>query len=157
MTNSATIFAFPVPAAAFSRFKARDRGKKAAAMLLLLLLAACEVGPDYHKLPAETPLAYKELDGWKQGTPQQAGSDTAWWSIYNDPVLDGLMRQIDISNQNRRGFLAPLPRFEAGGSCLASFPLIPATGERGREFRMVVPHAPPASARRSGWRRRQRR
>jgi len=32
--------------------------------------------------------------------PQNAGSDTAWWSVYNDPVLDGLMRQIDISNQN---------------------------------------------------------
>lgn len=98
MTSDAAKFSLPLPPT--TCFKARERGKKAPAVLLLLLLAACEVGPDYHKPPVETPPAYKELDGWKQGTPQQAGSDTAWWSIYDDPVLDGLMRQIDISNQN---------------------------------------------------------
>jgi NodT family efflux transporter outer membrane factor (OMF) lipoprotein len=87
-------------APASTRFKARERGRKAAAMLLSLLLAACEVGPDYQKPPVETTPAYKELDGWKQATPREAGSSTAWWSIYDDPVLDGLMRQIDISNQN---------------------------------------------------------
>jgi len=85
------------------RFEARERGKLAVATMLALLLpalAACEVGPDYKRPPAETPVAYKELDGWKQATPRDAGSDTAWWSVYNDPVLDGLMHQIDISNQN---------------------------------------------------------
>jgi NodT family efflux transporter outer membrane factor (OMF) lipoprotein len=68
--------------------------------LILPLIAACEVGPDYQKPPVETPAAYKELDGWKQGTPQFAGSDIAWWSIYDDNVLDALMRQVEISNQN---------------------------------------------------------
>ncbi|HSY89011.1 MAG TPA: RND transporter, partial [Verrucomicrobiae bacterium] len=63
--------------------------------LLLPALTACEVGPDYKRPPAETPPAYKELDGWKQATPQDAGSNAAWWSVYKDPVLDGLMRQID--------------------------------------------------------------
>ncbi|HXU59571.1 MAG TPA: TolC family protein, partial [Verrucomicrobiae bacterium] len=67
---------------------------------MLPLLAACEVGPDYKRPPVETPPAYKELDGWKQATPQDAGSNAAWWSVYKDSVLDGLMRQIDISNQN---------------------------------------------------------
>jgi NodT family efflux transporter outer membrane factor (OMF) lipoprotein len=87
-------------AALLSRFKAREGGKRAAALLLSLLVAACEVGPDYQKPPVDAPPAYKELDGWKQATPQEAGSNAAWWSIYDDPVLDGLMRQIDISNQN---------------------------------------------------------
>ncbi|HEV8014053.1 MAG TPA: efflux transporter outer membrane subunit [Stellaceae bacterium] len=65
----------------------------------LIALAACTVGPDYQKPPASVPIAYKELDGWKPATPKQAASGEPWWSIYNDPVLDGLERQIDISNQ----------------------------------------------------------
>ena len=51
-------------------------------------LAACAVGPDYKKPTADAPPAYKESQGWKIGEPQQAGSDTAWWSIYNDAALD---------------------------------------------------------------------
>ena len=33
------------------------------------------------------------------GQPQDLGSRGAWWSVYDDPVLDGLERQIDVSNQ----------------------------------------------------------
>jgi NodT family efflux transporter outer membrane factor (OMF) lipoprotein len=65
----------------------------------LTTLAACTVGPDYQKPSAPVPATYKEIDGWKPATPMQAASGEAWWSIYNDPVLDGLERQIDISNQ----------------------------------------------------------
>ncbi|HWE74067.1 MAG TPA: efflux transporter outer membrane subunit [Stellaceae bacterium] len=65
----------------------------------LIALAACTVGPDYEKPAAPVPATYKEVDGWKPATPKQAASGEAWWSIYNDPVLAGLERQIDISNQ----------------------------------------------------------
>ncbi|HXP76984.1 MAG TPA: efflux transporter outer membrane subunit [Stellaceae bacterium] len=65
----------------------------------LASLAACEVGPDYKRPTAPTPAAYKELDGWKPSEPQDAGSGTAWWSIYKDPLLDQLEAQIDVSNQ----------------------------------------------------------
>ena len=65
----------------------------------LASLAACTVGPDYRKPPAPVPTAYKEVDGWKPATPKAAASGQPWWSIYDDPVLDGLERQIDISNQ----------------------------------------------------------
>ena len=93
----------------------RARGKKSgdccgrrwlALALALPLLAACEVGPDYKRPTVETPTAYKELDGWKQGEPRDAASDSAWWAVYDDPVLDGLVRQIDISNQNLKAFEA---------------------------------------------------
>jgi NodT family efflux transporter outer membrane factor (OMF) lipoprotein len=65
----------------------------------LVLLAGCTVGPDYVKPPAPVPAAYKET-GWKTAEPQEAISRGLWWAVYNDPVLDGLERQIDISNQN---------------------------------------------------------
>jgi NodT family efflux transporter outer membrane factor (OMF) lipoprotein len=65
----------------------------------LISIAACTVGPDYQKPPVPVPMAYKELDGWKPATPKQAASGEPWWSIYSDPALDGLERQVDISNQ----------------------------------------------------------
>jgi NodT family efflux transporter outer membrane factor (OMF) lipoprotein len=64
------------------------------------LLAACSVGPDYHRPDAPVPTTYKE--GWKTVEPQDATDRGAWWAIYNDPLLDELERQIDISNQNLR-------------------------------------------------------
>ena len=64
-----------------------------------LLLSACAVGPDYRRPSASMPAQYKEA-GWKLGEPLDAIDRGAWWSVYNDPVLDGLERQIDISNQN---------------------------------------------------------
>ncbi|HEX3065060.1 MAG TPA: efflux transporter outer membrane subunit [Dongiaceae bacterium] len=71
------------------------------ATALLLCLSACEVGPDYKRPAAPTPAAYKEESkDWKIAEPQQAGSNQAWWSIYNDPVLDDLEKQIAISNES---------------------------------------------------------
>jgi NodT family efflux transporter outer membrane factor (OMF) lipoprotein len=72
----------------------------AAAMTLALTLAACEVGPDYERPAAATPASYKEIDGWKPSEPGDLADRGPWWSIYNDPVLDQLERQVDISNQN---------------------------------------------------------
>ena len=80
--------------------KALWRSRFVSAAALVASLAACEVGPDYKRPAAEAPPAYKESQGWKIGEPQQAGSDKAWWSIYNDAPLDELEKQIDISNQN---------------------------------------------------------
>jgi NodT family efflux transporter outer membrane factor (OMF) lipoprotein len=69
------------------------------ALLLAVALAGCTVGPDYHRPPAPAPAAFKELDGWKPANPRNAASGGAWWSIYDDPVLDGLEQQVEISNQ----------------------------------------------------------
>jgi hypothetical protein len=44
------------------------------------------------------PAQYKEA-GWKIGEPLDAIDRGAWWSVYQDAVLDGLEKQIDISNQ----------------------------------------------------------
>jgi NodT family efflux transporter outer membrane factor (OMF) lipoprotein len=69
------------------------------ALAALAPLAGCMVGPDYERPPAPVPADYKE-DGWKPAEPRDAARRDDWWSIYDDPVLDGLEKQIDISNQN---------------------------------------------------------
>jgi len=72
-----------------------------AVVLLPVVLAACEVGPDYVRPPAATPAAFKEQvpEGWKVAKPSDAMKRGPWWSIYDDPVLDGLEKQVNIDNQ----------------------------------------------------------
>lgn len=72
-----------------------------AASLLLagLTLAACLVGPDYMRPSVATPPAFKEAAGWVPARPADAIDKGAWWSVFDDPVLDGLERKVQISNQ----------------------------------------------------------
>jgi NodT family efflux transporter outer membrane factor (OMF) lipoprotein len=73
-----------------------------------VLLGGCTVGPKYHTPSAPTPAAYKELtpanfpttDGWKVAQPKDDELRGKWWEIYNDPQLNALEDQVDISNQS---------------------------------------------------------
>jgi NodT family efflux transporter outer membrane factor (OMF) lipoprotein len=62
-------------------------------------LGGCMVGPNYKKPAAPAAAAYKELAGWKPATPLDGIDKGAWWSVYHDPLLDRLEREIDVSNQ----------------------------------------------------------
>ena len=74
--------------------------KRAFACIGLLALAVgCSVGPNYHRESAPVPKVYKEYKGWKVAGPNDTINRGAWWSIYRDATLDGLERQINISNQ----------------------------------------------------------
>ena len=66
----------------------------------LTLLFACTVGPNYVKPTTEVPAAYKEMDGWKVAQPRDEIIRGAWWEIFNDPELNRLEEQVNISNQN---------------------------------------------------------
>jgi NodT family efflux transporter outer membrane factor (OMF) lipoprotein len=79
-----------------------------ATMLALLPLAGCMVGPQY-KRPAAivapsfkeaTPPSFAEQDGWKPGQPSDTKLKGDWWTIYNDPQLNGLEAQVDGANQS---------------------------------------------------------
>ncbi|HEY1794635.1 MAG TPA: efflux transporter outer membrane subunit [Stellaceae bacterium] len=92
----------------------RRAAPRLAVAAALALLAGCEAGPDYVRPSAPVPAAYKETDpGWKIGQPEDAIDRGAWWSIYRDPVLDGLERQIDISNQTLKAEEAAFRQSEA--------------------------------------------
>ena len=81
------------------RAAARPSPATLAAATTCALLAGCAVGPDYHRPSAPVPQGYKEAEGWKPAEPREAASGADWWSVYADPTLDGLEKQIDISNQ----------------------------------------------------------
>jgi len=70
-----------------------------AAWLLTSALAACAVGPDYIPEAAPTPTTYKELKGWKLASPSDGLDRGEWWSLYRDPKLAFLIKQVEISNQ----------------------------------------------------------
>ena len=68
-------------------------------------LSACTVGPNYQRPTVATPPAFKEAlvpsnAPWRQAQPSDTIDRGAWWSMFNDPVLDGLERRVNISNQN---------------------------------------------------------
>src|ERR1700747_3138804 len=75
------------------------RARPMGVLTAVLLLPACTVDPDYRRPSAPVPAQYKEA-GWKVGEPFDAIDRGAWWSVYKDPLLDDLEKQIDISNQN---------------------------------------------------------
>lgn len=75
-----------------------------------LFFAGCRVGPKY-VVPAATatapPAAYKEApttdaDGWKVASPQDAMLRGKWWEVFDEPELNALEDQLNISNQNIR-------------------------------------------------------
>ena len=71
-------------------------------LTLLALLSGCAVGPDYHRPAVDTPVAYKEAQGWKQAKPRDEAARGKWWEIYGDPELNALVEQVQVSNQNVR-------------------------------------------------------
>jgi NodT family efflux transporter outer membrane factor (OMF) lipoprotein len=67
---------------------------------LPVLFTACSVGPDYVKPTVPVPDSYKEALGWKVAQPRDHLIREAWWEIFNDPRLNELEEQVNISNQN---------------------------------------------------------
>jgi NodT family efflux transporter outer membrane factor (OMF) lipoprotein len=74
-------------------------GALVGAQMLVGALGGCTVGPDYTAAAAPTPTHYKELKGWKVATPGNGPGGTEWWTLYRDPKLDTLIKQVEISNQ----------------------------------------------------------
>src|SRR3954447_24829675 len=121
-------------------------------------LAACTVGPDYVRPGAPIPEAYKWQSGpseggkgqeggrgekagkreagWRKARPADAADRGAWWASFNDPVLDGLLRQVDVSNQNVAAAEAAVrsAAFAVAASRSALFPTVDlnASGQRAR-------------------------
>ena len=78
-----------------------------AAALLATLLAGCNLAPNYRPpTTAPIPAQFKEAPGWSAATPSDAVAKGEWWLLFNDPVLDGLERKVEASNQNVAQFRA---------------------------------------------------
>ena len=80
------------------------RGQTSRLMVLLVItafqLTGCTVGPKYHRPAAEVPPAYKEVGDWKSAQPNDENPGGNWWEIFQDPQLNALEAQVNVSNQN---------------------------------------------------------
>ncbi len=85
----------------------------AAAVLVLALVGGCSFAPKYTVPPVQTPVAYKEMDGWKVAQPKDDVIRGKWWEIFNDPLLNALEEQVAISNQTLLAALANLQEARA--------------------------------------------
>jgi NodT family efflux transporter outer membrane factor (OMF) lipoprotein len=87
----------------FRNWRNRNSRKTARGFLLAiaaLLLTGCAVGPKYHPPAVPAPPAYKEVGDWKPAQPNDQNLGGTWWTIFQDPQLDALESQVNVSNQN---------------------------------------------------------
>jgi len=73
---------------------------RAALVAAAILAVGCTVGPDYVKPAVETPPAFKEAQEWKVAQPRDSLPRDKWWEVFDDPLLNGLVAQVEINNQN---------------------------------------------------------
>jgi NodT family efflux transporter outer membrane factor (OMF) lipoprotein len=93
---------------------AKSRILTASILFAALTFGGCTVGPKYQRPSAPAPAAYKELtpadfsktDGWKVAQPQDNVLHGNWWTMFNDPQLNALEAQVNISNQNIQSAMA---------------------------------------------------
>ena len=68
--------------------------------IVMLQICGCTVGPKYQRPAAEIPPAYKEAGNWKQAQPNEQNLGGNWWEMFQDPQLNALELQVNVSNQN---------------------------------------------------------
>ena len=66
--------------------------------LCVAMLSACAVGPDYQRPQTAEVAQYKEAEGWRQANPSDALARGAWWELYGDQQLNGLIEKLNSSN-----------------------------------------------------------
>jgi len=74
--------------------------------VIISCLAGCAVGPNYHRPSAPITQTFKEAAGWTPSHPADALDKGAWWSTFDDPVLDSLEKRVVISNQTVKQYEA---------------------------------------------------
>jgi NodT family efflux transporter outer membrane factor (OMF) lipoprotein len=71
-------------------------------LIIVLFLSGCTIGPKYVRptTPAPATDAYKEAGDFQPAQPNDASPRGNWWGVFQDPKLNDLEKQIDVSNQN---------------------------------------------------------
>lgn len=98
--------------------------------LFALLLAACSVGPDYRRPDLAAPPV------WTIDYPSASGAaDSAWWELFSDPVLDGLIAGALRENLDLKSAAARIDQYlgQLQTTRAAFFPQISAGGAVARQ------------------------
>jgi multidrug efflux system outer membrane protein len=76
--------------------------------ILLLSLGGCTVGPNYKRPAVSVPVDYRGLPPSASGQPTPSGPSTQdfammkWWTVFEDDVLQGLIREALVNNYDVR-------------------------------------------------------
>jgi NodT family efflux transporter outer membrane factor (OMF) lipoprotein len=71
-----------------------------AALLASAALAGCAVGPNYVRPSAPLSPTFKEASAWSPAAPADTLDRGDWWTLFDDPALNGLEAKVSVSNQN---------------------------------------------------------
>ncbi|OAN64090.1 efflux transporter outer membrane subunit [Sphingomonas sp. TDK1] len=99
-----------------------------ACLAMATALSACGTTPAYRPPVITPPQVFKEAGPWVAAAPSLP-ADRSWWTIFGDPVLDGLERRIATGNPTLQ---AALGRYEAAQAYVrrAGAALLPSIGAR---------------------------
>ncbi|WP_194712166.1 efflux transporter outer membrane subunit [Noviherbaspirillum soli] len=70
------------------------------AAALCAVLDGCALAPAYEAPAIDLPAGFKEAGDWVPATPADDVPRGAWWTVFNDPVLNDLAASVQVSNQN---------------------------------------------------------
>ncbi len=89
-----------------------------AAAAALLVLGGCMVGPDYRRPEVSVPGNHRGLEG----TPSRESlADLPWWQVFDDPALQGLVREAIAANHDLRIAAARVMEARAQAGIAKSF------------------------------------
>jgi outer membrane protein, multidrug efflux system len=100
-------------------------------LVLLTALAGCALGPDYRRPETTTPPAYR----FERDAAPDSIADTGWWQVYQDPVLQSLIREALADNLDVRIAAARIDQARAslGAARLQQLPQASATAGATRQ------------------------
>ncbi|MHB8668676.1 MAG: efflux transporter outer membrane subunit, partial [Burkholderiales bacterium] len=84
----------------------------------LATLSACTtLAPSYERPTAAAPAVFKEApvagSTWFPAAPADTLDRGPWWKVFGDPILSGLLEQVEVSNQNVAAAVAAYAQAQA--------------------------------------------
>lgn len=104
------------------------RKRTLACLAIATALSGCGAAPDYRPPVVPAPPTFKEAGPWTTASPALP-ADGSWWTVFADPVLDGLERKVASDNPTLQGALG---RYQAAVAYVrqAGAGLLPSIGGR---------------------------
>jgi multidrug efflux system outer membrane protein len=106
------------------------------------LLAACTVGPDYKRPEVPLPSVYRGLDPTGSGEPGSL-ADFAWWTVFQDETLQGLIRTALEQNYDLRVAVARIQDAQAQLVATRSFQFPTLDGTAQAPYQATTGDRPP--------------
>ncbi len=104
----------------------------AALSLAALALAGCSLIPEYSRPTTPATEAFKEDGTWHYAHPADQIKRGEWWALFQDPLLDGMEKELETGNLE---LAAALARYDAANAFFSEesarlYPQINAIGDR---------------------------